>query len=55
MDLEFVNGRLEVKAVPDGAPAPIDHFAGPPFGKAVEVPDPVGITLETEKLKDYSR
>ncbi len=25
-----------------------------PFGGAVELPDPVGITLETEKLKDYA-
>ena len=24
-----------------------------PFGSVVELPDPVGITLETEKLKDY--
>ncbi|MEV7426007.1 Uma2 family endonuclease [Streptomyces sp. NPDC091212] len=24
-----------------------------PFGAVVELPDPVGITLETEKLKDY--
>ncbi|SCK46879.1 Uma2 family endonuclease [Streptomyces sp. WMMB 322] len=26
-----------------------------PFGAVVELPDPVGITLETEKLKDYVR
>jgi len=25
-----------------------------PFGATVELPDPVGITLETEKLKDYA-
>ncbi|MEV7864736.1 Uma2 family endonuclease [Streptomyces sp. NPDC088124] len=25
-----------------------------PFGAVVELPDPVGITLETEKLKDYA-
>jgi Uma2 family endonuclease len=25
------------------------------FGSVVELPDPVGITLETEKLKDYVR
>lgn len=25
-----------------------------PFGDVVELPDPVGITLETEKLKDYA-
>ncbi|MGH2577386.1 MAG: Uma2 family endonuclease [Streptomyces sp.] len=24
-----------------------------PYGAVVEIPDPVGITLETEKLKDY--
>ncbi|MFI9584443.1 Uma2 family endonuclease [Streptomyces sp. NPDC052236] len=26
-----------------------------PYGATVEIPDPVGITLETEKLKDYVR
>ncbi len=26
-----------------------------PYGDVVELPDPVGITLETEKLKDYVR
>jgi Uma2 family endonuclease len=26
-----------------------------PYGAVVELPDPVGITLETEKLKDYVR
>lgn len=26
-----------------------------PYGATVKLPDPVGITLETEKLKDYSR
>lgn len=26
-----------------------------PFGATVKLPDPVLITLETEKLKDYSR
>lgn len=25
-----------------------------PFGSVVEIPDPVGITLETDKLKDYA-
>lgn len=25
-----------------------------PFGAAIELPDPVGITLETEKLKDFA-
>ncbi|MEU1281726.1 Uma2 family endonuclease [Streptomyces sp. NPDC005805] len=25
-----------------------------PYGKPAELPDPVGITLDTEKLKDYS-
>ncbi|WP_272921112.1 hypothetical protein [Streptomyces sp. SID4917] len=26
-----------------------------PYGDTVKLPDPVGITLETEKLKDYTR
>ncbi|WP_420543055.1 hypothetical protein [Streptomyces niveus] len=26
-----------------------------PFGKTVVLPDPVGITLETEQLKDWVR
>ncbi|MEW1722358.1 Uma2 family endonuclease [Streptomyces sp. NPDC093109] len=58
------------RARPDGVLAPEEHFVGAgewadsdgvayrsmttrPFGAVVELPDPVGITLETEKLKDY--
>jgi Uma2 family endonuclease len=26
-----------------------------PFGTVIKIPDPVGITLETEELKDYAR
>ncbi|WP_329066721.1 hypothetical protein [Streptomyces sp. NBC_01429] len=62
--LEFLNGKVQVKAVPDGETCSVTVHAEPedgvyravttrPFGAVVELPDPVGITLETEKLKDY--
>ncbi|MBT2384645.1 Uma2 family endonuclease [Streptomyces sp. ISL-11] len=30
------------------------HRVSHPYGESVKLPDPVGVTLETEKLKDYT-
>jgi hypothetical protein len=47
---EFIDGKVEVKA--DGNHGEIVMW---PLKRCMQQrPDPVGITLETEKLKDYS-
>ncbi|MDT0452094.1 hypothetical protein [Streptomyces hesseae] len=74
--LEFINGKLGVKPVPDGdhgriiqwltrvcieaRPELFLHGQGLKlssyrFGKTLALPDPVGIELDTEPLKDWVR
>ncbi|MGX1131504.1 hypothetical protein RKD49_003694 [Streptomyces glaucescens] len=54
--LEFVNERVRTKDVvytdpKDGRYQQSHRYA---WGSAVDLPAPVGITLDTEKLKDYA-
>ncbi|MFD7459007.1 MULTISPECIES: hypothetical protein [unclassified Streptomyces] len=54
--LEFVNGRVRTKDVvytdpKDGRYQQSHRYA---WGATVDLPAPVGITLDTEKLKDYA-
>ncbi|MET7616008.1 Uma2 family endonuclease [Streptomyces sp. NPDC005408] len=43
---------VTVRAEPEGGS--YRRITTRPFGAVVELPDPVGITLETQKLKDYA-
>lgn len=45
--------EVTVFSEPDGGRYEDVHIV--PFGKDVELPDPVGITLHTEPLKDWVR
>jgi Uma2 family endonuclease len=45
--------EVTVFSEPDGVRYEITHTV--PFGKTVTLPDPVGITLETEALKEWVR
>ncbi|MER6048937.1 Uma2 family endonuclease [Streptomyces sp. BHT-5-2] len=45
------SGQVSVYSEPDGERYEIVHTV--PFGKSLHLPDPVGITLETEPLKDW--
>lgn len=45
-------GSVTVHADPEGGS--YRSITTRPFGAVVELPDPVGITLETEKLKDFA-
>ncbi|MFE2167243.1 Uma2 family endonuclease [Streptomyces sp. NPDC059447] len=47
------NCLVSVHSEPDGQR--YEHVVTVPFGKDVELPDPVGITLQTEPLKDWVR
>ncbi|MFJ1613753.1 hypothetical protein [Streptomyces sp. NPDC088249] len=48
--LEFVNGKPGAKALPDGVR--YEQVVTVPYGKTVELSDPVGIELDTEPLKN---
>ncbi|MFC9299069.1 Uma2 family endonuclease [Streptomyces sp. NPDC057011] len=47
------NGLVAVHSEPDGPRYELVRSI--PFGKDVELPDPVGVTLRTEPLKDWVR
>ncbi|MEU0358505.1 Uma2 family endonuclease [Streptomyces cyaneofuscatus] len=64
--LELINGKLEVKPVPDGDHDTLVVYSEPEkgryrrrttygYGDTVPLPDPVDITLESEELKNYAR
>ncbi|MFK4186061.1 hypothetical protein ACI2L4_18875 [Streptomyces sparsogenes] len=42
-------------AIQDRPQMPPEEFEAVPFGKAITLPPPVGITLDTEPLKDWVR
>ena len=50
---EFIDGRIGVTPAPDGVR--YESTKTVPFGKPIELPAPVGITLDTEPLKTWVR
>ncbi|GHF88189.1 hypothetical protein GCM10018790_77100 [Kitasatospora xanthocidica] len=66
LELELLGGRLGVRPRPTGDSAEVTVFSRPngvryelahalPSGKTVHLPEPVGISLDTEPLKDWVR
>lgn len=50
--IDRVTGEVQVHSRPDGVR--YEHVRTVPFGKVITLPDPVGIELDTEPLKDWA-